>query len=156
VKYCRRKKCKCEQYNHNAWSQDLMKNMGLGETNMYIPWYVMCKLMINLCLCLMEWCQCSWLKLSQWSNNAENKVESEGLVKKGVICNCWLVLHAFTHLLVWCHGSLQHTLQYLAEIRSTYKILIRKPQMTSRHKWEYTIKINHGETECKYECWIKD
>jgi len=27
--------------------------------------------------------------------------------------------------------------------------------MTSRHKWEYNIKINHGETECKYVCWIK-
>lgn len=47
MKYHRRKKCKCEQYNHNAWSQDLTKNMGLGETNMYIPWQVMCKLMIN-------------------------------------------------------------------------------------------------------------
>jgi hypothetical protein len=37
IKYHRRKKCKYEQYNHNARSQDLMKNMGLGETNIYIP-----------------------------------------------------------------------------------------------------------------------
>jgi len=33
------------------------------------------------------------------------------------------------HLLVWCHDSLQHTLQYTAEIRSAYKILVRKPHL---------------------------
>ena len=101
MKYHRRKKCKCEQYNHNAWSQDLMKNMGLGETNIYTAWYVMCKLMINehqnICLCLLEWCQCSLLKLSGWSNNAENMVESEGLANKRLICNCFVFIGTPLH-----------------------------------------------------------
>lgn len=54
----------------------------------------------------------------------------------------WLLLHVLMHLLVWCHDSLQHTLENMAEIRSTYKILVRKPQKMSRHK-------------CDYVCWIK-
>ena len=38
--YRRRKKRKCEQHNHNAWSQDLIKNIGLGETYIYIYIYI--------------------------------------------------------------------------------------------------------------------
>ena len=143
-----------------AWSQDLMKNMGLRETKIYIAWHVMYKLMINkhqnICV-RVYWNAVNapgW-KLSWWSNNAESMEECEGLVKKGVICNCsdFFCMSLCTFL----HGAMTASstyLKHMAEIRSTYKTLVRKPQMTPRHKWEYTIKINVSETECKRVGWI--